>query len=82
MFYVELASDYERYTYRKATQFILVKVAKVLEKMPNLVDLRILHSQMEDSDKGTQRISEVIRFVLKSGGNDRDGLLIIQRQSF
>ena len=70
MFYVELEN--ERQAYRKATQFILVKLAEALVKMPNLVDLRILHGWMEDSDGGTRRISEVIRFVLNSGGNDGD----------
>ena len=66
MFDVEL--DNERHAYRKATQFVLVKLAEVLVKMPNLVDLRILHGPMEDLDKGIESISEVMRFVFKSGG--------------
>ena len=66
MFDVEL--DNERHAYRKATQFVLVKLAEILVKMPNLVDLRILHGPMEDLDKGIESISEVMRFVFKSGG--------------
>jgi hypothetical protein len=61
----------------KATQFILVKLAERLVKMPNLVDLRIIHGflAMDNFDSikpGAQRISEVIRFVFRSGVNDSD----------
>ena len=43
-----------------AVDFVLVKLAEALEKMPNLVDLRIMHSPMKESEG---RISQVIRFV-------------------
>ena len=70
MLYVELDIEYR--SYRNDTQFILVKLADALVKIPNLVDLRILHSQMEDSDKVTWRISEANRFVFRGGGTDGD----------
>ena len=42
--------------------FVLVKLVEALEKMPNLVDLRIIqHSPIEDLSKAI--ISQVIRFV-------------------
>ena len=70
MFHVELKDNFDAntyYTYIKPTHFILVKLAEALVKMSNLVDLRILHSRMNDLDalKGTLRISEVIRYVLE-----------------
>ena len=70
MFHVELKDNFDAntyYTYIKPTHFILVKLAEALVKMSNLVDLRILHSRMNDLDalKGTRRISEVIRYVLE-----------------
>jgi hypothetical protein len=40
--------------------FILIKVAEALEKMPNLVDLRILYS-LDDSCE--DRLNQVIRFA-------------------
>jgi hypothetical protein len=69
MFYVELEHQdqffkfHDNRTCIKSTDFILVKLAEALVKMSNLVDLRILHSPMDDLDtfKGTRRISEVIR---------------------
>ena len=75
MFYAELEDEYDEdipgsyNTYEQSTQFILVKLAEVLVKMPNLVDLRILHSKISDFEtlKGTRRISEVIRYVFRSG---------------
>jgi hypothetical protein len=72
----ETIGFHESHGYRsriKSTDFILVKLAEALVKMSNLVDLRILHSPMGDSDafQGTRRISEVIRFVFRSG-NDSD----------
>ena len=45
----------------EAVCFVLVKLAEVLEKMPKLVDLRIIHSPTKDLSQG--RISQVIRFV-------------------
>ena len=42
-------------------RFVLVKLAEALKKMPNLVDLRIIHSRTEELSYG--RISRVIRFV-------------------
>ena len=72
MFHVELKDNFDAntyYTYIKPTpsHFILVKLAEALVKMSNLVDLRILHSRMNDLGalKGTLRISEVIRYVLE-----------------
>ena len=78
MLYVVLVDEYdeENGTHSMKADFILVKLAEVLVKLSHLVDLRILHGQwMNDSDvlfKGTQRISEVIRFVFKSIGIDGD----------
>ena len=82
MFYVELEDEDKFYentgihdhrTCINLTHFILVKLAEALVKMPNLVDLRILHSLMDlDAFKRTRRISEVIRFVLISR-NDGPG---------
>ncbi|KAF8655893.1 hypothetical protein AX14_008118 [Amanita brunnescens Koide BX004] len=86
MLYVELLTDevtsepqgvgYDYRARRKRIQFVLVKLADVLVKMPNLVDLRILHDLMEYSDSckpGARRINEVIRFVFqRSGVNDSD----------
>ena len=75
MFDVELYSDNGYCGFRKATQFILGKLAEALIKMPKLVDLRILvtlHYHIKESDKGTRRISEVIRSVFRSGGVDGD----------
>jgi hypothetical protein len=43
---------------------ILVKLAGALEKMPNLVDLRVINSTIRDPSRG--RISQVIRFVTAS----------------
>ena len=74
MFYVELVDEYEfdedtmvhnRPACIKSTDFILVKLSEALVKMSNLVDLRILHSPMDSL--GTQRISDVIRYVFRSG---------------
>lgn len=42
-------------------RLVLVNLAEALEKMPNLVDLRIIYSPMKDQFEG--RISQVIRFV-------------------
>ena len=75
MFYAELEDEYDEdipgscNAYEQSTQFILAKLAEVLVKMPNLVDLRILHSKISDFEtlKGTRRISEVIRYVFRSG---------------
>ena len=57
----------------KLTNFILVKLSEAIVKMSNLVDLRILHSQMRIYDldvfKGTRRISEVIRYIFRSGND-------------
>ena len=57
----------------KSIDFILVKLAEALVQMSNLVDLRILHSRMDDSDapEGILKISEAIRYVFRSG-NDSD----------
>ena len=46
---------------------VLVKLVEALEKMPNLVDLRVSHSPMEDLSEG--RVSQVIWFVGGSGDN-------------
>ena len=53
----------------KSTDFFLVKLAEALVKMSNLVDLGILHSPMDPwgAFEGTRRISEVIRYVFRSG---------------
>jgi len=45
----------------KIVRPILVKLAEALEKMPNLVDLRVVNGMIRDPSKG--RISQVIRFV-------------------
>ena len=64
MLYFELGDQYDDYSVFDA-HFILVKLAEVLVKISNLVDLRIQHGLINDSDtfKGIQRISEAIRFV-------------------
>ena len=58
--YIELETHWSRYD---AAGFVLVRLAEALEKMPNLVDLRIIHGPetMKDASKG--RISQIIRFV-------------------
>jgi hypothetical protein len=82
MFHVELEDEFwdentfhDHRTRIKSFHFILVKLAEALVKMSNLVDLRILHIQMDNMDdlalKGTRRISEVIRYIFRSG-NDGD----------
>lgn len=48
----------------KAISYLLVKLADALEKMANLVDLRVIYNLGIDLSEG--RISEVIRFVFKS----------------
>jgi hypothetical protein len=73
MFYVEFKDTLDAntvtgsyYTYIKPTHFILVKLAEALVKMSNLVDLRILHSRMNDFDiDALKGISEVIRYVFR-----------------
>ena len=78
MFYVELEDEFDEndvtdsyYACRKSTRFILVKLAEALVKMPNLVDLRILHGRMEDWDaKATRGINEAIRYAFRSGNDD------------
>jgi hypothetical protein len=83
MFYVELEHEDQFIGFRwhcghstciKSTDFILVKLAEALVKMSNLVDLRILHSPMDDLDtlNGARRISEVIRYVFRRSGYDSD----------
>jgi hypothetical protein len=57
-FYVEFDTS-KRVRREEILHFILVKVAEALEKMPNLVDLRILYS-LDDRD---DRLNQVIRFV-------------------
>ena len=58
-FYVELEREGGD---GNAIRFVLAKLAEALEKMPNLVDLRIIpHSPIDDLSEG--RISQVIRFV-------------------
>lgn len=78
-FHVELEDEFDEsfgyeYHWRNRTQLILVKISEALAKMPNLVDLRILCSPWWELNaaKGTRRISEVIRFVLRGSGNDGD----------
>ena len=85
MLHVELEAElldentfHDHRTRIKLIHFILVKLAEALVKMSNLVDLRILHIQMHDMDdlesdvlKGPRRISEVIRYIFRSG-NDGD----------
>ena len=58
-FYVELQEDFDNDS--NAVHFVLVKLAEALEKMPNLVDLRIRYTPMKDLSEG--RISQVIRSV-------------------
>jgi hypothetical protein len=53
----------------------LVKLAEALEKMPNLVDLRIIYSPMKDPFEG--RISQVIRFVCNRWHRDNHGSTLI-----
>ena len=76
-FYFELVDEFYddnviHITYSSHNHFILVKLAEVLEKTSNLVDLRIVHFRMTDSDvfTGIRRISEAIRFVFRSVGID------------
>ena len=45
-----------------AVHFALIKLAEALEKMPNLVDLRIIYNSVKELE-GRHRISQVIRFV-------------------
>ena len=56
-FYIELEKNWGC---DDAVHFVLVKLAEALEKMPNLVDLRIIYSLMKESEG---RISQAIRFV-------------------
>jgi hypothetical protein len=71
--FIRFHEFHDHHTRIKSTDFILVKLAEALVKMSNLVDLRILHNPMDDSDalEGTLKISEAIRFVFRSG-NDSD----------
>jgi hypothetical protein len=59
-FYIKLGG--KTYDDRNVISPFLVKLAGVLEKMPNLVDLRIMTDAMMDRSDGTQ-ISKVIRSV-------------------
>ena len=71
MFYVELEyvlGEDGPALYEKSTRFILIQLAEALVKMSNLADLRILHDQMDDLE-GARRISEVIRYVFRSGND-------------
>jgi hypothetical protein len=80
MLYFELEDQYDENdgfvcrTHSMYSHFILVKLAEALVNMSNLVDLRIQHGWMNDSDafRGIRRISETIRFVFRSGGIDGD----------
>ena len=73
MFYVDLVDEFYDdnvlpQTYSNHNHFILAKIAEALEKMSNLVDLRILYFRMNDDVfKGIRRISEAIRFVFRRG---------------
>jgi hypothetical protein len=60
MVYIELENDQGCDRNSNVVRFVLVKLAEALEKMPNLVDLRIIHNPMKESEG---RISQVIRFV-------------------
>ena len=55
--YIELE---KKWGYDDAVHFVLVKLAEALEKMPNLVDLRIIYSPMKESEG---RITQAIRLV-------------------
>jgi hypothetical protein len=55
---------------RNVVGFVQVKLAEVLEKMPNLVDLRILYCPVITWSQG--RISQAIRFVRVIVGSDSD----------
>ena len=57
-FYVEF--DTSKWVDKEIMHFILVEVAEALEKMPNLVDLRILYSLHESWG---DRFNQVIRFA-------------------
>ena len=59
-FYIELENDQGCDRNSNGIRFVLVKLAEVLEKMSNLVDLRIIYNPMKGSE---DRISQVIRFV-------------------
>ena len=71
--FIEFHGFHDHCTRIKSIDFILVKLAEALVQMSNLVDLRILHSRMDDSDapEGILKISEAIRYVFRSG-NDSD----------
>ena len=66
-FYIELENSWHHSFDDNEAHCVLVKLVEALEKMPNLVDSRILHRPMEDLSEG--RVSQVIRFVGGSGDN-------------